>query len=146
MHQLGITTDPTKRPSYGGQSGPLNAISNKSANLRSNQKQESYRPDVYKLSTVIETRRSMDSGLGASENIKSPNWAPTALPQPPPKDHRKLTKNRVISDNESERSLNHHTKTSSSSIDEDPMQIMVSKSFYITDEERSLASRDTPFR
>jgi hypothetical protein len=141
MHQLGITTNPTgKRPSYGGQSGPL-AMSNKSNNPRSAQKQDSYRPDVYKLSTVIETRKSMDSGHGASENIKSPGWGPTALPQVPAKDHKKLTKKHA-SDNESERSLNHGTKTSSSSIDEDPMQIMVSKTFYITDEERSLASRD----
>jgi hypothetical protein len=137
---MGITTNPTKRPSYGGQSGPLAASSN---NLRSNQKSEHVRPDVYKLSTVIETRRSFDSGHGTSENIKSPNWYPGALPQIPPKEQKKLTKKH--SDNESQRSLNMNTKTSSSSIDEDPMQIMVSKTFYITDEERSLAGRDPHF-
>jgi hypothetical protein len=136
---MGITTNPTKRPSYGGQSGPL-AVS---SNLRSNQKSEHIRPDVYKLSTVIETRKSLDSGHGASENIKSPHWYPSALPPMPAKEQKKLTKKH--SDNESQRSLNMNTKTSTSSIDEDPMQIMVSKSFYITDEERSLAGRDPHF-
>jgi hypothetical protein len=143
MHHLGITTIPTgKRPSYGGQSGPL-AMSN---NGRSNQKSEGLRPDVYKLSNVIETRLSHDSGHGTSENLKSPNWNPSPAPHLPSKESKKLTKKKHTDDTESQRSLNMHTKTSSSSIDEDPMQIMVSKSFYITDEERSLGPREPPFR
>jgi hypothetical protein len=111
-------------------------MSSKNSRPNIEQKQDSLRPDVYKLSTVIETRKSHDSDRDAK-------WYPTALPPVPTKDTKKLSK-RHQNDNESERSLK--MKSSTSSDDEDPMQIMVSKSFYITDEERSLASRDTPYR
>lgn len=89
---------------------------------------------MYKLSTVVETRRSHDSGTRGADVPKSPNWYNNAYPQAPSKDAKKSKKS--SGDNESQRSL----KVSSD--DEDPMHIMVSKSFYITDEERSLAPHD----
>jgi hypothetical protein len=135
MSRLGLTTAP--RQSYGGKSGPLGGgMSSKNSKPNTENKQDSLRPDVYKLSTVIETRRSHDSD-------REEKWYPTALPPVPTKESKKLSK-RQMNDNESERSLK--IKTSTSSDDEDNMQIMVSKSFYITDEERSLASRETPYR
>ncbi|EAT91617.2 hypothetical protein SNOG_00122 [Parastagonospora nodorum SN15] len=133
MHRLGLST---QRPSYGGKSNPINAMGGAS----SNQKQDSLRPDVYKLSTVVETRKSNDSGHKNNDKY----WYDGALPQVPPKESKKLSKKHQ-SDNESQRSLKMKS-SSASSDDEDPMQIMVSKSFYITDEERSLASRETPYR
>jgi len=132
MHRLGLST---QRPSYGGKSNPINATG-----ASTNPKQDSLRPDVYKLSTVVETRKSNDSGNRTNDNY----WYDGALPQIPPKEPKKLSKKHQ-SDNESQRSLKMKS-SSASSDDEEPMQIMVSKSFYITDEERSLASREIPYR
>jgi hypothetical protein len=136
MHRMGLSTNPTQRPSYGGKSGPL-AMGGNPSHQRTN---DSLRPDVFKLSTVVETRRSHDSGHRGNDK----HWYEGALPQVPPKEPKKLSK-KHHSDNESERSLKMKSSTASSD-DEDPMHIMVSKSFYITDEERSLASRETPYR
>lgn len=138
MHKMGLSTNPTdNRPSYGGKSGPLAMGGSQSRN----QKQDSLRPDVFKLSTVVETRRSNESGHRPIENPKSPHWF-NGAPTVPAKDSKKHSKK---SDNESERSLKMKS-SSASSDDEDPMHIMVSKSFYITDEERSLASRNPPYQ
>lgn len=143
MHRLGLTTGGTNpRPSYGGKSGPLGNPSSKRSNPLSSAKQDSLRPDIYKLSTVIETRNSTET----TREPKSPwytSTATTALPPLPPKESKKLSK-KQHADNESERSLK--MKSSASEDEEDGMQIMVSKSFYITDEERSLASGQIPYR
>jgi hypothetical protein len=135
MRRLGLTTQPTgQRPSYGGKSGPLAAGGG--GYHKSNQKSESLRPDMYKLSTVVETRRSQDSGARGTDTPKSPHWFNNGHPQGHPKEPKKNSK-KNSSDNESQKSLKISTD------DEDQMHIMVSKSFYITDEERSLAPRDT---
>jgi hypothetical protein len=134
MRRLGLTTQPTgRRPSYGGKSGPLAAGGG--GYHKSNQKSESLRPDMYKLSTVVETRRSQDSGSRGTDTSKSPPWFNNAHPPAPQKESKKYSK-KNSSDNESQRSLKISTD------DEDQMHIIVSKSFYITDEERSLAPRD----
>jgi hypothetical protein len=138
MHKMGLSTNPTNnRPSYGGKSGPLHQYGSQSKG----QKQDSLRPDVFKLSTVVETRRSTDSGHRVTDGPKSPHWSDKG-PKVPTKESKKHSKK---SDNESERSLKMKSSTASSD-DEEAMHIMVSKSFYITDEERSLASRDPPYR
>jgi hypothetical protein len=136
MTRLGLTTAPTNnRPSYGGKSGPLDNFSS-SRNLKSSQKQDSTRPDIYKLSTLIESRISQDS----TRETKSPWRENTATPPVPTKDLPKKLSKKHHHDTESEKSLK------ISSDDEDHLQILVQKSFYITDEERSLASRESPFR
>jgi hypothetical protein len=135
MRHLGLTTSPTgQRPSYGGKSNPLAMGSNH----KSNQKSESLRPDMFKLSTVVETRRSHDSGPSSADFPKSPNWYNNSNPHGPSKEARETKKyaKKGTSDNESQKSLK------ISSDDDDQMHIMVSKTFYITDEERSLAPRD----
>jgi hypothetical protein len=133
MRRLGLTTQPTgQRPSYGGKSGPLAAGG---GYHRSNQKSEGLRPDMYNLSTVVETRRSQDSGSRGTDTPKSPNWFNNGHPHAPAKESKKYSK-KNSSENESQKSLK------ISQDDEDQMHIMVSKSFYITDEERSLAPRD----
>lgn len=143
MHRLGLTTQATNpRPSYGGKSGPLASPSAKKSNNVSSTKQDSFRPDTYKLSAVVETRTSIET----TREPKSP-WfsttATTALPPMPPKEPKKLLK-KHHADNESERSLK--MKSSTSEDEDDGMQIMVSRSFYITDDQRSLASREVPYR
>jgi hypothetical protein len=108
---------------------------------------------LYKLSNVVESRPSHDSGPRDKDIPKSPNWYNNSFPPPPPpkdgklvKDVKKITK-KVPSDNESEKSLKMKSLTSGSSEDgEDGMHIMVSKSFYITDEERSSISRSGPYQ
>jgi hypothetical protein len=90
---------------------------------------------MYNLSTVVETRRSQDSGSRGTDTPKSPNWFNNGHPHAPAKESKKYSK-KNSSENESQKSLK------ISQDDEDQMHIMVSKSFYITDEERSLAPRD----
>lgn len=96
---------------------------------------------MYKLSAVVETRASNDSGPREAEYPKSPNWFNVATngPKVPPKDAKKKSQ-KTYADNESERSLKMKTSSSRSLDEEDGMHILVSKSFYITDEERSLAT------
>lgn len=119
-------------------SGPLAAVA-----PNKQQTSDSLRPDHYKLSSVVETRTSHDNGLRPIEFPKSSNWFNHGRPQPPSKDSKKSSK-RSTSDDDSEKSLNMHNSKGSS--DEDATGIMVSKSFYITDEER-IASRDSlPYR
>lgn len=144
MTKLGLTT--TQRgekrpsgPSYSGKSGPLAGGS-----TRSNQKlqtSDSLRPDNYKLSAIVETRGSSDddAGLRPIEYPGTSTWFPGRA-QSSAKDAKKLAK-KSQSDNESERSFK--LKDSRSSNDEE-QGIMVSRTFYITDEERSLGSRDSP--
>jgi hypothetical protein len=135
MTRLGLTTAPTNnRPSYGGKSGPLDNFSS-SKNLRSNQKQDSTPPDIYNLSTLLETRVSQDS----TRERKSP-WHQNTAPVVPTKDMPKKLSKRQNVESESEKNLK------MSSEEEDHMHILVQKSFYITDEERSLGSRESPFR
>lgn len=144
MSKLGLSTRAGRPsgPSYGGKSGPLASgpIPGKT------QTSDSLRPDHYKLSTVVETRHSSDTEAGLRP-IEYPNpskWFPGRA-QSSAKDSNKLAKKSQSgqSDNESERSLK--TKDSRSSADEDltGTGIMVSRTFYITDEERSLGSRDS---
>jgi hypothetical protein len=134
MSRLGFSTQPSaRRPSNYGLSGPpLNG---------SQPKPDKLRPDMYKLSAVVETRASNDSGPRDTEYPKSPNWFNVAGngPKVPPKDAKKKSlKNHA--DNESQRSLQMKSSSSRSLDEEDGMHILVSKSFYITDEERSLAT------
>jgi hypothetical protein len=117
MRSLGLTTQRSgQRPSYGGRSGPLAGGAHQKSTPKSTQKSESLRPDMYKLSTVVETRRSHDSGTRGADMPKSPNWYNNAYPQAPSKDAKKSKKS--SGDNESQRSL----KVSSD--DEDPMHMM----------------------
>lgn len=139
FYKLGLTTQRTgQRPSYGGRSGPLAGGGNPSKLQTS----DSLRPDQYKLSTVVETRHSSEAEHRPTEYPKSPTWLSTR-PQPASRESKKLTKKSQKSqaDNESERSFK--LKDSRNSSDDDPTGIMVSRTFYITDEERSMASRDS---
>lgn len=146
LHRLGLSTQPTgQRPSnYGGMSGQKLGVP-----ASSQQNTDRLRPDVYKLSNVVESRASQDSNPRDADIPKAPTWFNNNYPpQPPPKDtkfseksSKKLSK-KSTADNESEKSFKLKTSASRSSDDvEDGMHIMVSKSFYITDEERSLAGR-----
>jgi|TARA_R110002003_G_scaffold242_4_gene17262 hypothetical protein len=141
MSRLGLSTQRTgQRPSQGGLSGQLGA----GGAYGSHQKSENLRPDLYKLSNVIETRPSHDSGPRDGDIPKSPNWYNGGFQQSSSKESKKLSKKNAA-DNESEKSLKMKSRTSSE--DEEGMQIMVSKSFYITDEERSIAaSREASYR
>ncbi|CAE7208356.1 hypothetical protein PTNB73_07608 [Pyrenophora teres f. teres] len=125
MHKLGLSTRPTGyRPSAYGASVPL---PNKgSSGLGS--KADKLRPDMYKLSATVQTRTSDDQPL--EPKSKSPHW----FDHPSTSQSKKGTRN-DNSDNDSDTSL--HIKSARSSA-EDQFQhgIMVSKSFYITDEER----------
>ncbi|KAL6712378.1 hypothetical protein ACN47E_000255 [Coniothyrium glycines] len=141
MHKLGLTTRASgNRPSNYGMSAPLPGKATSSSGHLKNDK---LRPDVYKLSTTVQTQNS-DEERG--ERPKSPSWYGGGFPPAvPPKDYKKLSKSRKNNDNESEKSL--RIKSSRSST-EDNMHIMVSKSFFITDEEReraSVASRTGPY-
>jgi hypothetical protein len=138
VHKLGLSTSPSAyRPSGGyGMSAKLpgNAAS------VSGMKAEKLRPDIYKLSASVRTRSSDEEAITPSEGFpKSPNWFNTSAPP-------NSKKNAHNTENDSERSLN--IKSSRNSHEENFQSgIMVSKSFYITDEERgSMMSRDGPYR
>jgi hypothetical protein len=126
MHKLGLSTRPTGayRPSAYGMSAPL------PGNAAPNSKADKLRPDMYKLSATVQTRTSDDEPTQIGPFPKSPNWFGGNAPPNSKKSTRVDN-----SDNDSERSL--RIKSSRSSA-EDNFQngIMVSKSFYITDEER----------
>jgi hypothetical protein len=102
-------------------------------------KADKLRPDIYKLSASVQTRSSDEEpALPPGSFPKSPNWFNTSTP-PTSK------KNAHTSERDSEKSLK--IKSSRSSNEEFQNGIMVSKSFYITDEERgSMMSRDAPYR
>ncbi|USP82283.1 hypothetical protein yc1106_09557 [Curvularia clavata] len=126
MHKLGLTThNPSAyRPSAYAMSRPL---PENAAGTGTNSKADKLRPDHYKLSATVKTRTS-EEDLETGNKMKSPNWFPNA-----PQNSKKST--RVDnSDNDSEQSL--RIKSSRSSTEDDFQGIMVSKSFYITDEER----------
>lgn len=126
MHKLGLSTrNPSAyRPSAYGVSAPLPA---NGAASGINSKADKLRPDQYKLSATVQTRSSEEDNMHGG---KSANWFGTGAP-PNSKKSTRLDS----ADNESERSLR---ITSSRGSLEDAFQsgIMVSKSFYITDEER----------
>lgn len=144
MHKLGLTTRPSgARPSAYGLSAPLPG---NAASSSGHMKSDKLRPDHFKLSATVQTQNSDEESRGEFATSKSNHWY--APPTVPPKDHssKKLQRSRRDNDNESEKSL--RIKSSRSS-NEDQMHIMVSKSFYITDEEReraSVASRGEPYR
>lgn len=126
MHKLGLTThNPSAyRPSAYAMSAPL---PENAAGTGTHSKADKLRPDLYKLSATVKTRTS-EEDLETGNQAKSPNWFPNA-----PQNSKKST--RVDnSDNDSEQSL--RIKSSRSSTEDDFQGIMVSKSFYITDEER----------
>jgi hypothetical protein len=86
------------------------------------------RPDMYKLSATVRTRTSDDEPAPQPGSFpKSPNWFNNTQSNSKKSAHN--------TDNDSERSL--RLKSSRSSAEEDFQNgIMVSKSFFITDEER----------
>lgn len=106
---------------------PANAASSNGHNPKA----DKLRPDMFKLSATVQTRTSDDSSLARTGNYhKTPNWFAG----------KESKRGNPDNDNESERSL--RVKSSRNS-EEDNMHIMVSKSFFITDEERgSIMSRD----
>ncbi|KZM23401.1 uncharacterized protein EKO05_0003931 [Ascochyta rabiei] len=131
MHQLGLSTRPTQpRPShYGLQTPPASQL------LSSRRRGSKSGPDMYGLSNVQETRISDDSLAKESSFPKSPNWFNGEGQQ-------SMTRSQVRSDNESERSLK--LKGSRNS-DDDQMHIMVSKTFWVDEEQASIASRGRVF-
>ncbi|KAF1947356.1 hypothetical protein EJ02DRAFT_140905 [Clathrospora elynae] len=135
MSKLGITTRPSRsRPSAYGMSAPLpgNAAS------ASGSKAEHFRPDMYKLSAHVQTRISEDEDIPQIDDFpRSPNWFNTST-------QGGSKKSSHDTDNESQKSL--RIKSARPSMEDANMHhgIMVSKSFYITDEERnSIMSRET---
>jgi len=125
MHKLGLSTRPTGyRPSAYGMSAP---IPNKGASGMGS-KSDKLRPDMYKLSATVQTRTSDDQPL--EPKSRSPHW----FDHPSTSQSKKGTRTEN-SDNDSENSL--RIKSARSSAEEHFQSgIMVSKSFYITDEER----------
>ncbi|KAI1509026.1 hypothetical protein PtrSN002B_005377 [Pyrenophora tritici-repentis] len=125
MHKLGLSTRPTGyRPSAYGMSAPL---PNKGTSGMGS-KADKLRPDMYKLSATVQTRTSDDQPL--EPKSKSPHW----FDHPSTSQSKKGTANDA-SDNDSDNSL--RIKSARSSAEEQFQNgIMVSKSFYITDEER----------
>lgn len=93
--------------------------------------------DIYTLSDV-EAGRASDESLAKNGGAKSPRWFDGNKSQ-------SAVKSQVRGDSESERSLN--VKESQSRSSDDNMGIMVSRTFFITDEERaSIASRGQHFQ
>ncbi|KAG9189862.1 hypothetical protein G6011_06730 [Alternaria panax] len=134
MHKLGLSTRPSAyRPSAYGMSAPL------PANVASGSKADKLRPDMYKLSATVQTRTSDDEPAQTGSLPKSPNWFGNSAPP-----NSKKSTHVDSSDNDSQRSL--RIKSSRSS-EEDNFQngILVSKSFYITDEERG-SIQSAPYR
>jgi hypothetical protein len=113
VHRLGLSTQPS-----GQHYGASNTRASKVGKLR---------PDMYKLSASVHTQNS------ATNTSSTPHWF---RPQLAPKDVTKMPKKGGVgADNESQKSLNERSS------EEDGMHILVSKSFYITDEGRSMVSR-----
>ncbi|KAJ4374303.1 hypothetical protein N0V83_003044 [Neocucurbitaria cava] len=137
MQGLGLNTRPTgQRPSNYGLSGSKLAIP---ASGRSHRQHEKLPPDTYPMGSTVQTQHSdIEAAVQIDDSAKSSSWFTGSFPRPPPKDGKKFEKRQI--DNESERSLTERNS-------EDGMQIMVSKSFYMTDEERaSRSSGDGPQR
>ncbi|KAF3004342.1 hypothetical protein E8E13_009559 [Curvularia kusanoi] len=127
LHQLGLSTRPTQRPSnYGMQTPPASQM------LGSRRKNSKNELDMYGVHTTIQQTRSSDESLVKDSTFpKSPNWFNGKEPQ-------STTKSQVRADNESERSLRMKSSRSST---EDQMGIMVSKTFWVDEERASIASR-----
>lgn len=129
FRKLGITTRNTgQSPSGYGLSGPSKPFRSPISNERA----EKSRSDVFKHSTTIQSRVSDDGHAPRlTERAASPKWYRGSFaPRQGPKESRRNT---TDVDNESEQSLK--IKSSRSSEEGEGMNIMVSKSFYITDEE-----------
>ncbi|EUC41376.1 hypothetical protein COCMIDRAFT_106331 [Bipolaris oryzae ATCC 44560] len=128
MSKLGLSTrNPSAyRPSAYAMSAPLPANAAVSGTAS---KADKLRPDLYKLSATVQTRTSEDEIMQTGSKSKSPQWFPNAPP------NSKKSTRVDNSDNDSEQSLRNKSSRSST---EDIFSngIMVSKSFYITDEER----------
>lgn len=145
LHRLGLSTAPTgRRPSnYGGLSGQ------KLGGPALDSKGDKLRPDTYKMSNVVESRPSHDDGPREREKEmpKSPHWFNNAYPPaPPPKDKmpketKKLKKTQPDNDSEKSFKLKASASRSSDELDDGINGIMVSKSFYITDEEPTTARK-----
>ncbi|KAF1914072.1 hypothetical protein BDU57DRAFT_541439 [Ampelomyces quisqualis] len=134
MSHFGLSVE--SRASYGRDSGPPAwPLSSKTSKVDNEQKQNSLRSDVCNLATINNDCKSHGSDIDAK-------WYPTALSPISTKDPKWLS-NRHQNDNESEIGLK--MKDYMSGDEEDPMQTMVSKSFRVIDEERSLASCDTSY-
>ncbi|KAG9201763.1 hypothetical protein G6514_005379 [Epicoccum nigrum] len=132
LHQLGLSTRPTQRPSnYGMQTPPASAYLSR----RKGSKNEL---DMYGVTTTIQQTRTSDESLVKHKDQtmpKSPNWFNGNEPT-------NMTKSQVRNDNESEESL--RMKSSRSSTDDQGMGIMVSKTFWVDEERASMASRNQP--
>ncbi|EMD89543.1 hypothetical protein COCC4DRAFT_124963 [Bipolaris maydis ATCC 48331] len=128
MSKLGLSMrNPSAyRPSAYAMSAPLPA---NAAASGTTSKADKLRPDLYKLSATVQTRTSEDEIMQIGSKSKSPQWFPNAPP------NSKKSTRVDNSDNGSEQSLRNKSSRSST---EDIFSngIMVSKSFYITDEER----------
>ncbi|KAF2797093.1 hypothetical protein K505DRAFT_299077 [Melanomma pulvis-pyrius CBS 109.77] len=133
-HKLGISTRSGTRPSNYGMGSPS------ASQVLSSPRKSSHAHnamDSFKLSSVVEAQSSDEPKQEqADTTVRSPTWY-----QPLPKigglnSHRMSVqkKNKVTGDNESEKSLK--AESSKESMDQDGMQIMVKKSFFITDEQR----------
>ncbi|CBX94624.1 hypothetical protein IAQ61_009310 [Plenodomus lingam] len=139
MHRLGLTTGaPSRHPSAYALSGGRPAHPQPSHPQKA--KHETFRPDKYQLSATVKTRCDSDSdssiprtadarplkltcGVPAAAVGGAPHWS----------DHKtqhRMAGGELRGDNESERSLRMRCS------EDEGMGIMVSKSFYITDEER----------
>jgi hypothetical protein len=132
IHKCGLSTRPTQQsPSkYGLATPPASAA------LNSRRRPSKNELDVYTLSQTGGTRLS-DESLAKDGGSKSSNWFDGGKSQG-------MTSSQVRADNESERSLNANNNSRTS---DDNTGIMVSRTFFITDEERaSIASRDNGFR
>lgn len=140
IHRLGFTTRGTSRthPSHYGMSdpNPKNATLSAGNNIQA----DTLRPDKYHLSATVRTQCSSDDDSiprAGCFDYKSPeNWGET-------RGHQR-SNNTSNNDNESERSL----RVRDCEEEDDNMHIMVSKSFYITDEERAsiISQGDRPYQ
>lgn len=140
MQGLGLNTRPTgQRPSGYGLSASKLPIP---ASGRSHRQHEKLPPDTYPMGSAVQTQHSdIEAAVQIDDSAKSSSWFTGSFGRPAPKDGKKFEKRET--DNESERSLRIKSERNS----EDGMQIMVSKSFYMTDEERgSRSSGDGPQR
>ena len=127
MHQLGFTTRPSaNNPSYG-----LSARTPGKAAPSDRLKSERRRPDMYKLSATVKSKGSDEESLNQAAGFpKSSDWFNDSFSGPAQKEMRSTVTH--VDDDESEKNMgSNHSRGS----DEDHMQIMVSKSFQVIDEE-----------
>ncbi|KAF2877162.1 hypothetical protein BDV95DRAFT_481101 [Massariosphaeria phaeospora] len=124
-NRFGLSTNPTRplQSNYAGASVEA---------LGGRRKANQTELDLYKLSAMVETRVSRrDRDEEMENNIKSPNWFQTGFPR---SKRNSVSERKPVEDTESQKSL--HAKRSDESLDQDGMQITVSKSFFVTDERR----------